>query len=70
MPDDSLETTLRWAALLVVAGLAAEVASAVWIHPLAFVAFLLVACPLVVAGMLVFLWGIAHAGGSGAPFRR
>ena len=60
MPGDSLEPTLRWAALLVVAGLAAEVATTVWIHPLAFVAFLVVACPLVVAGMLVFLWGIAR----------
>jgi len=29
---------------------------ATWIHPLAFVTFPMVACPLVVAGMPTFLW--------------
>jgi hypothetical protein len=61
MADDSLETALRRSAFLVVSGLAVELAASAWVHPLAFVAFLVVACPLVGAGMLVFLWGLAHA---------
>jgi hypothetical protein len=61
MNDRAIETRLRWAGLLVALGLVFQVCVAWWIHPLAFVAFLLVACPLVVAGMLVFLWTLVAA---------
>ena len=54
--ETSLERRIRYAGVLIVAGLAVEVAASSFIHPLAFVAFALVACPLVLAGMLVFLW--------------
>jgi hypothetical protein len=53
-----LEQRLGKAGLLIVAGLIVEIAASSYIHPLAFVAFLLVACPLVVAGMLLFLWAL------------
>ena len=53
-----LEQRLGKAGLLIVAGLIVEIAASSFIQPLAFVAFLLVACPLVVAGMLLFLWAL------------
>ena len=55
----TLEWRLRWAGVLVALGLVVEVLVATVVHPLAFVAFLLVACPLTGAGMLLFLWAIA-----------
>ena len=64
MDDHSVEKRLRWAGLLVAVGLALQLSVAMWIHPLAFVTFLMVACPLVVAGMLTFLWALV-AGSTG-----
>ena len=54
----SIERRLGWAGWLVAAGLVVEIAVSSWVHPLAFVTFALVACPLVAAGMLLFLWAI------------
>ena len=56
-----LEKRLGYAGLFIVTGLIVEIAASSFIHPLAFVAFLLVACPLVVAGMLLFLWSLVAA---------
>lgn len=58
IPHRAVELRLGWAGLAIVLGLLVELASSMWVHPLGFVAFLLVACPLVVAGMLLFLWAI------------
>ena len=58
----AIEPRLVWAGSLVVWGLMVELAASVWVHPLAFVAFLLVACPLVVAGVLMFLWATVASG--------
>jgi hypothetical protein len=33
-----------------------------WTHPLAFMTFALVACPIVAAGMLLFLWSLVSPG--------
>ncbi|HKT80937.1 MAG TPA: hypothetical protein VJP86_12000 [Vicinamibacterales bacterium] len=52
----ALERGLWWSGVLIAAGLVVDVAASSWVHPLAFVAFLLLACPLVVAGMALFLW--------------
>jgi hypothetical protein len=49
---------LGWARWLIAAGSIVQIATSVWIHPLAFVVFLLITCPLVVTGMLFFLWAI------------
>ena len=63
MDDHAIETRLRWAGLLVAVGLVLQLSVSMWVHPLAFVTFLMVACPLVVAGMLVFLWGLVSVRG-------
>ena len=56
MPTFTLEKGLFWSALLIGAGLLVEF-SLFWSErPLAFIAFLAIACPLVLAGMLLFLW--------------
>jgi hypothetical protein len=61
MDDQAIEARLRWAGLLIAVGLVLQLGVSMWIHPLAFVTFLLVACPFVVAGMLVFLWALVAA---------
>ena len=58
MTAPSIERRLGWAGWLVATGLVVEIAVSSWVHPLVFVTFLLVAGPLVAAGMLLFLWGI------------
>jgi hypothetical protein len=56
--DDKLQGRLRWAGLLIAVGLGIEVAVGLLVHPLAFVTFLVVACPLVISGILLFLWAV------------
>jgi len=58
----TLEGGLRWAGYLVAAGLIVQIGSSWWQHPVAFIVFAVVACPLVVAGILLFLWTIASTG--------
>lgn len=58
MDDHAIEKRLRWAGLLVALGLVLQLSVSMWVHPLAFVTFLMVACPLVGAGMLTFLWAL------------
>lgn len=70
MTHTTLETRLRWAGILIALGLIVQVATLWKVHPLAFVAFLLVACPLTAAGVLLFLFAIVrggHAPGPGSP---
>ena len=55
-----IERFLRWAGGLVTAGLITELAVSTWFHPLAFMTFVLVACPLILTGMTVFLWGLVR----------
>ena len=58
MTEGELEYRLEWAGFLIALGLAIEVAVSLLVHPLAFVAFIVIACPLVVAGIVLFLWSI------------
>ena len=53
-----VEMRLRWAGLLVAVGLAIQLLTFVWIHPLCFLAFAVIGCPLVIAGILLFLYSI------------
>ena len=53
-----IERHLEWAAGLIAVGLVVEIAVSGWTHPLAFVTFAVVTCPLVAAGMLLFLWSL------------
>lgn len=50
------DRTLTRAAGLIATGLGVEFAASLVVHPLAFVVFLGVACPLVVLGMGLFFW--------------
>ena len=54
-----IETRIRWSGLLIVVGLAVLLVSLLWSHPLSFMAFLAVGCPLILIGILVYLWALA-----------
>jgi hypothetical protein len=56
-----IERRLEWAGGLIAAGLVVEIATSAWIHPLAFVTFVTVTCPLAIAGMLLFLWSLVSS---------
>jgi len=58
----SIERRLRLATILICLGLLALLLTLIRIHPLAFMAFILVGCPLVAAGIGIFLYSIvSHA---------
>jgi hypothetical protein len=54
-----IERRLRWAGFLIAAGLIVQLTTLIWIHPLAFIAFSVIACPLIAAGVLLFLYSLA-----------
>jgi hypothetical protein len=54
-----IERSIRWAGFLIAIGLIVQLATFVWIHPLAFITFAVIACPLVGAGVLLFLYSLA-----------
>jgi hypothetical protein len=58
MTSRSIELRIRWSGMLIVLGLFIQMLTLLWTHPLAFVAFLLVGCPLVGAGILLFLYSL------------
>lgn len=57
-PKVNLEARIRWAAMLICAGLLVLLLTLIRIHPLAFVAFAVIGCPLVLVGILLFLFSI------------
>jgi hypothetical protein len=52
------ERRIRWASFLVGAGLLVQLGSLLIVHPLAFVAFLMVGCPLMAAGIVMYLFSL------------
>jgi hypothetical protein len=54
-----IERRLRWAGFLIAIGLIVQLTTFLWIHPLAFIAFAVIACPLIGAGVLLFLYSLA-----------
>ena len=58
MDTSATERRIRWASRLVGAGLLVQLASLLTVHPLAFVAFLMVGCPLMAAGLLLYLFSL------------
>ena len=52
------EKSVALAALLICVGLVVHLITLVRIHPLAFMAFILMSCPLVLAGVLLYLYAI------------
>ena len=61
----SIESRIRQAGLMIVAGLIVLFLSLLWAHPLAFMLLLAVGCPLVVAGVVLYLWALAVGDTSG-----
>jgi hypothetical protein len=62
LPDTTqaplVERRLRWAGFLIAVGLIVQLTTFIWIHPLAFIAFAVVGCPLTGAGILLFLYSL------------
>jgi len=53
-----LERRIRWSGLLIAVGLLLQLLTLPLTHPLAFVGFALLGCPLAAAGMLFFLYSL------------
>jgi uncharacterized membrane protein YkgB len=58
MTAGRIHRNLSWSGGLIVLGLVVQMLSLLWTHPLAFVCFLMVGCPLVGAGILFFLYSL------------
>ncbi|HLZ52560.1 MAG TPA: hypothetical protein VKP61_17555 [Candidatus Acidoferrum sp.] len=56
-----LQKMLRTAGMLIILGLAAEIFSLWWVHPLSFVLFAFVGVSLIGAGILVYLASLLFA---------
>jgi hypothetical protein len=62
MATSTIEQRIRWAGLLVVSGLLVQLLTMSWSHPLAFMAFLIIGCPVTLAGVLLYLFSLATKG--------
>lgn len=60
METAAIERRIRWASWLISAGLLVQLGSLLVVHPLAFVAFLMVGCPLILAGIVLYLLSLIH----------
>jgi heme A synthase len=58
MEARGIERRLRISALLIVSGLFLGLVTLLWTHPLAFVAFAVFACPLVLIGVVLYLYSL------------
>jgi len=59
-----LEKRIRQSGLLIFTGIAILLLSLLWKHPLSFMAFLVVGCPLTLGGVLWYLYALATKEGS------
>jgi|HubBroStandDraft_6_1064221.scaffolds.fasta_scaffold4477347_1 hypothetical protein len=55
MEKPLVESRIKWASLLIGAGLLIQLGTLFRVHPLAFVAFVVIGCPLIGAGVLLYL---------------
>lgn len=55
MQGQAIEKRIRLASVLIATGLAVQLLSLLRVHPLAFVAFLTLGCPLVAVGIVLYL---------------
>ncbi len=62
MPSSIIESRIRLAGILVGVGLVIQMLTLLWTHPLAFVAFLVLGCPILAAGVLLFLYSLVSVG--------
>ncbi len=61
MDGPVIEKRIKWSSALIGAGLLVQLVSLVVVHPLAFVAFLALGCPLVAAGIVLYLLSLVPA---------
>jgi hypothetical protein len=64
-----IQRLLRVSSALVIVGLALEIVSLLWFHPLSFVLFAFVAASLIGLGVLVYLASLVFAGTPSADNR-
>ncbi len=60
-----IERRIRWAGILIAAGLVVQLITFIWFGPLPFMAFILVSCPLVAIGILIYLYSLVATQSSG-----
>ena len=60
-----IECRINWASKLIGAGLLVQLVALLAVHPLAFVAFLMIGCPLVAAGVVLYLLSLVSSSTSG-----
>jgi len=65
MAANSIERRIRWSGLIIALGLIIQSGTLFWTHPLSFMAFLLIGCPLVAAGLLLYLYSLVSHHPSG-----
>jgi hypothetical protein len=58
MKEFAIETRIKRAGILVFAGLAVQAATLLRVHPLSFVIFLSVGCPLIFGGIVLYLFSL------------
>ncbi len=64
MDTSVTERRIRWASFLIGGGLLVQLVSLLVVHPLAFMAFLIVGCPLVGVGIIVYLLALISSNSS------
>jgi hypothetical protein len=62
MATATIEQRIRWSGILVVTGLLVQLLTMSWSHPLAFMAFLIIGCPMTLAGVLLYLFSLVTKG--------
>jgi len=58
MASITIEKRIRWSGVLVIIGLLVQILTMSWSHPLAFMAFLILGCPLTLSGVLLYLFSL------------
>lgn len=53
-----IERRIRLSGVLIAIGLIIQLITYIWIQPLAFMAFLLISCPLVAVGIIIYLYSL------------
>jgi hypothetical protein len=61
MDTAPIERRINWASMLIGAGLLVQLLALLAVHPLAFVAFLMIGCPLVAAGIVLYLLSLVSS---------
>jgi hypothetical protein len=60
-----MQRRLRWAGILVLLGVLTEGVALRWSHPTAFLVLAFIGMPLVMLGVVIFLWSLVSEGGAG-----